>query len=208
MTPAALNRPWYEMRKKLRGNSHLLRVSAQVDEMLQYHYARDLETGAIDAVAPPFPACNYGKISWSRDYEVVGAYTDVPGHVGWVVPATPYGKTIPDDAIPPHLTAVEPEFLDEGWEAFAAFESLNSPTQVYFVQAMLSGLVKIGIATDPVSRLSSLRSGSPEPLEMIASVPANKLFEQYLHGVFEPLHSHGEWYHPHWTIYSVAGGFI
>jgi hypothetical protein len=201
-------RAWYQTRKKYRGNSRLLRVSAAVDEMLQYHYAEDQRRGATDAISPAFPACNYGKISWSPDYVVPSTYVDIPGHIGWVVPATPYGKTISDDDIPAHLTAVEPEFLDEGWEIFAEFESLNSPTRVYFVQAMLSGLVKIGIATDPNGRLSSLRSGSPEPLELIASVPANKLFEQYLHGVFEPLHSHSEWYHPHWTIYSVAGGFI
>lgn len=96
--------------------------------------------------------------------------------------------------------------IDEIDEGFEIFEGLDHPTHVYFLEAAFSGLIKIGIASNLSSRVSSIQSSSQEPISLICSIPGNRELEKFLHGVFEPLKHHGEWFYPHWTIYSVIMG--
>lgn len=71
---------------------------------------------------------------------------------------------------------------------------------VYFVQARVLRLVKIGIATCYNSRISNHRSSSPDQLDLLGLIRPDGLdprrLEEELHGHFSHLRSHGEWFHP------------
>jgi hypothetical protein len=60
---------------------------------------------------------------------------------------------------------------------------------VYFLEAMGTGLVKIGTSYDPVARLSKLRTMSPVPLVMIGFRPGDDEF--VLHEAFKKDRHHG-----------------
>ena len=65
---------------------------------------------------------------------------------------------------------------------------------VYFLNAPLSSLVKIGVATSPISRLREIQHMSPEPLFLIGSTSGGQPREQELHRMFGSIRSHGEWF--------------
>jgi len=67
---------------------------------------------------------------------------------------------------------------------------------IYFVQGQRSGLIKIGYSTSIKARLRTLRTASPEPLEVLAIVEGTKDDERALHERFRFARSHGEWFHP------------
>lgn len=64
----------------------------------------------------------------------------------------------------------------------------------YFIQGVDGGPIKIGRSVDPLSRLSSLQTGSPVVLKMLATVPGELLPEEALHKAFADLRTHGEWF--------------
>lgn len=65
---------------------------------------------------------------------------------------------------------------------------------VYFISAPMSGLIKIGVAGNPQSRLRELSTMSPEPLHLIGTTTGGQPCERALHRRFEHLRSHGEWF--------------
>jgi len=65
---------------------------------------------------------------------------------------------------------------------------------VYFIQARSARLIKIGRSQDPYRRLAQLQLLSPVPLEVMATLPGGAELERSLHGQFEFLRSHGEWF--------------
>ena len=67
---------------------------------------------------------------------------------------------------------------------------------VYLVSAPQQGLVKIGQALNVGARLSSLKTGSPVPLELLATIPIRPPYtlEMDLHARFSHLRHHGEWF--------------
>jgi hypothetical protein len=72
---------------------------------------------------------------------------------------------------------------------------------VYFIQASRLRLIKIGRATDPVERVSALRTGSPDALSLLAFIrcddmAAAAILERDLHRQFQSDRSHGEWFEP------------
>lgn len=67
---------------------------------------------------------------------------------------------------------------------------------VYFVRAQVSGLIKIGSAAHPEGRLRTLQTGSPEPLQLLATSPGGERHERELHTLLSGSRSHGEWFHP------------
>lgn len=69
-------------------------------------------------------------------------------------------------------------------------------TNVYFIIAPDSLLIKIGQAKDVSKRLSSLRSSSPCELRLLASVRCYGDFEAYLHKKLASSRAHGEWFRP------------
>lgn len=65
---------------------------------------------------------------------------------------------------------------------------------VYFMRA--GDFVKIGKSTgNPASRLSSLKTGCPFPIEVIATIPGGLSEERGLHKKFSHIRAHGEWFH-------------
>ena len=72
-------------------------------------------------------------------------------------------------------------------------------TYVYFIQAMGTDLLKIGMAVNPSKRLAELQTASPHSLILNAIVPFNTrleavCYERRLHGLFKSLHIRGEWF--------------
>lgn len=66
---------------------------------------------------------------------------------------------------------------------------------IYFIRQKRTDLVKIGYTlNDPPARLSSLQVGSPEPLEMIGTVPGSVADEAVLHQQFAASRVRGEWF--------------
>jgi hypothetical protein len=68
-------------------------------------------------------------------------------------------------------------------------------TPVYFIQAQESLRIKIGLATDPVVRLYTLKLGSPEELILLGTVVGGgRTLERSLHKRFRASRLHGEWF--------------
>lgn len=69
---------------------------------------------------------------------------------------------------------------------------------VYFVQAKVLRLVKIGFASDAGDRLRTLQVGSPDELHLIGFIYSNnaKALEAELHTRFSDHRHHGEWFQP------------
>lgn len=67
---------------------------------------------------------------------------------------------------------------------------------VYLVAASSVGLLKIGQALSPKQRLKSLQTGSPVPLQLLATIaiPAPYTLELDLHERFGSFRAHNEWY--------------
>jgi len=63
---------------------------------------------------------------------------------------------------------------------------------VYFIRN--GSFIKIGISVDPWKRLSSLQTGNPEPLEMLAIMPGSDDLEAGLHRAFGQYMKRGEWF--------------
>jgi hypothetical protein len=72
--------------------------------------------------------------------------------------------------------------------------SLDDPSKsrVYFLAG--AGLIKIGVTTNPTSRIRSIRNSSPVALELLGLHEATLLFEMLMHQKFEHLRRHGEWF--------------
>lgn len=64
---------------------------------------------------------------------------------------------------------------------------------VYFVGGR-DGPVKIGFTVDVASRLSTLQTGSPTPLSVLAVVAGSPADERAYHRRFKGIRLHGEWF--------------
>lgn len=80
--------------------------------------------------------------------------------------------------------------------AAAARPARRAPSRVYFIQASITGLIKIGVAVDPSDRLRTLQTGSPDTLSLIKTIDGDQKLEQELHRRFADDRLHGEWFHP------------
>lgn len=65
---------------------------------------------------------------------------------------------------------------------------------IYFVQGVNGGPIKIGTSRDPARRLSTMNTGSPEPLELLVKCRALPGMENRLHRIFAAGRLHGEWF--------------
>jgi len=90
----------------------------------------------------------------------------------------------------PRLTTDSYQVVDLGFQDRA---------HLYFIDAIGSNLIKIGVSKKPESRLKRLRTGSPLPLELQTVVLCASDFEKSLHEHLTRLnyHSHGEWFFKH-----------
>lgn len=75
-------------------------------------------------------------------------------------------------------------------------DSCRADTAVYFIRMKESGHIKIGIARDPQLRLEALKTGNPEPLELIAFtvVVDGRALERQLHSRLANYRLKGEWF--------------
>jgi hypothetical protein len=76
---------------------------------------------------------------------------------------------------------------------------------VYLVRAELTGLVKIGATKNPFERVRNLQTGSPDRLNLVATIEFPSLHhayaaEQKLHKRFSKYRVHGEWFKPDQTL--------
>lgn len=67
---------------------------------------------------------------------------------------------------------------------------------VYVAECTMSGAVKIGWSTDPVSRLQTLQTGSPYELYLVTTIVGTPADEAALHSLFKSDRIHGEWFRP------------
>lgn len=80
-----------------------------------------------------------------------------------------------------------------------AFDQVNKEANkdmefVYFIGSTYGGLVKIGRTFDLCGRLKKLQSGSPVPLEVIATTFQDVCSEKHLHEKFSGSRVYGEWF--------------
>lgn len=69
------------------------------------------------------------------------------------------------------------------------------PPDVYFIRSQRDGPVKIGIARCVDSRLASLQTAHPYPLEVVATIPrGGRPKERELHKRFADYRLNGEWF--------------
>lgn len=77
---------------------------------------------------------------------------------------------------------------------------------IYFIQAELTGLVKIGWTSfDPMSRLAKLSTGSGSPLKLLGQTIGDKKLERALHKLFAAHRQHREWFSPAPELLSFIG---
>ena len=67
---------------------------------------------------------------------------------------------------------------------------------VYFIQAGLSGPIKIGVANNPKARLHTFQVGHYEELRLLAAIEGAEPEEAALHRRFASLRIRGEWFRP------------
>lgn len=72
----------------------------------------------------------------------------------------------------------------------------NRPSYVYFIQSGEAGNIKIGISTNPRSRLAKMQTDTPEPIRLLRLVPGDRQRELSFHGAFEEDRANGEWFRP------------
>lgn len=64
----------------------------------------------------------------------------------------------------------------------------------YVYVARGQGAVKIGVALNPEARISSLQTGSPHSLKLVAQLPGDRALEADLHSRFSAHRIRGEWF--------------
>jgi hypothetical protein len=215
----ALNRrqaaelPWYMTRRAFRGRDALRNAAKEIDQELAWRF-NDLPSTGRAFKAHSFTRMDYGRVTWDMSW---GRYkplrwrlnsTEKQDDDGFVIPASSLALPAdPFDAVPVHVAYMldlpSIEDMDDGFQIFGGLEH---ETEIYFLEGAFSGLIKIGIASSLSSRVASIQSGSPEPLSLICHLPGSKQLERFLHGLFEPLRSHGEWFRPHWSLHAVIMG--
>lgn len=67
---------------------------------------------------------------------------------------------------------------------------------IYFIEADIVGLIKIGYAEDVEYRFYSIRMMSPVKLKIISTMEGNRDTEKGLHSYFDHLRVRGEWFKP------------
>lgn len=72
----------------------------------------------------------------------------------------------------------------------------TTPGFIYFIQPDVGGLIKIGWATSPASRMAQMQAHGPLILRLLHSEPGNGKQERALHARFGDLRQHGEWFGP------------
>lgn len=90
----------------------------------------------------------------------------------------------------------DPEFMRHYGELLDKFRigrGKEDLADVYFI-GWDGGPVKIGVALDPVVRLTTMQSACPYQLRLYATVPGGRVQERVYHRRFASLRMRGEWF--------------
>lgn len=77
---------------------------------------------------------------------------------------------------------------------------MTKKTYLYFIQIGF-GSVKVGVSSNPESRLKTLQTGCSKPLRLLVSIPFDSrkeafALEKQLHEKYDHLRCRGEWFRP------------
>ena len=75
---------------------------------------------------------------------------------------------------------------------------------IYFAQTGDNRYIKIGYASQVDKRIEGLRTASPLPIKLLASLPGDVPIERQIHARFEGLRANREWFHAHRDIVAFA----
>lgn len=134
----------------------------------------------------------------------------------WWASVVEYGTGIVEFQRVPHPAPRVPDLLSRMGVLSAVFDvepstrfdfppydppSTGTPVElsrsVYFIQPVGGGLIKIGVATNPDSRLLGLQTGCPVELRLIGVIAgAGQATETELHQRFASTRVRGEWFEP------------
>ena len=92
--------------------------------------------------------------------------------------------------------AAERPFTPTGRMRFPGRVEIAKPRYVYFTQGEGGGLIKIGIAADPLVRLYNMQSGCPVRLVLLGCILGGRSEERKLHARFADERRHFEWFEP------------
>jgi hypothetical protein len=83
---------------------------------------------------------------------------------------------------------------------------LKPNQRVYFAKPIgMEGPIKIGCSTMPTTRLLSLMSWCPFPLELLVAIPGGYRMESDIHDCFADAHRHNEWFSPSPDLMKAIG---
>lgn len=71
-------------------------------------------------------------------------------------------------------------------------DRLHNKKHLYF--ALCGDAIKIGVSAQPSDRVSTLQTGAPGPITILAVIEGAGNLESKCHRRLEHLHLHGEWY--------------
>ncbi len=83
---------------------------------------------------------------------------------------------------------------------------IDAPETIYFVQAEDGGPIKIGLAACVWCRLSSLQTGNPARLLLLATTVGDCVDEAELHSRFSRHRLRGEWFRPNPELLALIEG--
>lgn len=95
------------------------------------------------------------------------------------------------EVIPPPLRSLSNTYAGGGEAANTTY----GQSAVYFVEAPLLGLIKVGVTIQLNTRLQQLASMSPVPLVFLGACVGELDYERKIHKHFDHIRSHGEWFH-------------
>jgi hypothetical protein len=77
--------------------------------------------------------------------------------------------------------------------------------EVYFLQELGTGAIKIGVTGNLNARLSAIRTGTSNAIMVLGSVRADRQFERELHRKFAYARIRGEWFRPVGELFKCIG---
>jgi hypothetical protein len=123
----------------------------------------------------------------------IGVYLPVLGYAKWSARYDTRGRHYPND---PFLPREEKQLESSSSKRGSSSAVAIAGPVVYFIKAKRSGLIKIGKANNPISRLKTMQTGSADRLTLLGYIPGSHAEESALHKRFASLRQSGEWFKP------------
>jgi T5orf172 domain len=95
---------------------------------------------------------------------------------------------------------------DQRYQRLLASQARERRSVIYFIRRPSSGLIKIGVSSDPMSRIAALQTAADEPLELLGLCQGGRIFESVIHRLLADHHSHGEWFRDCRMVQTILAG--